>query len=390
VVTAQNASLGGAVKTAIEQAGLGLAAYRDRPPARAHLPYCVVLESVGDVVLPHGDTDDPNRDDAHRQELQVDLWQAKRDPATGANTEQYDLPQRLVFTLHGSRFPTSPVAVAGARVTGTTRLTDPDANLIHHIVSLVVDHRNPVSAERATSPVPPLADRVEMVPADCVVAVPNTASWAVVPSEGSGAYPWANVWFRVYDYVGPEGEEPDGTTDLADSDIESLDWGDGTVVTAPYVRAPRPPFYGDWFKHAYATSGTFVITAHLTADWAADLSVSYPINIDYYMGKTPNPPNLLVGQVFGIWPIDGYQGPPLPPDEHFNWISWGDGSPVETPPYVVDGNGHATHVYSAAGSFRTEAEYANGDSVFVTATVATVVGTQAELDALNAASVPDG
>jgi hypothetical protein len=131
----------------------------------------VVLESVGDVVLPHGDTDDPNRDDAHRQELQVDLWQAKRDPATGANTERYDLPQRLAFALHGSRFATAPVTVAGARVLGTTRLTDPDGNLIHHIVSLVIDHRNIVSAERAVAPValpPPVA---ELVPADCVAVL---------------------------------------------------------------------------------------------------------------------------------------------------------------------------------------------------------------------------
>lgn len=172
VVTTQNASLAGGLKTVIEQAGLGLSAFRDRPPARQHLPYCTINENVAQIPLLHGDTDDPYADVAYRQEMQVDLWQARRDPITGQNAEQYDLPDRLTFAIATSRAPTSPTLVNGIRVTGVIRLADPDTNIIHHVISVTVDRRSQVSSGFTPRTLPEqdnggLPDLGEHVPADC-------------------------------------------------------------------------------------------------------------------------------------------------------------------------------------------------------------------------------
>jgi hypothetical protein len=170
-VTTSNASVGGAIKTVIEQAGLGLAAYRDQPAARAPLAYCVVNDEVAAITLLHGDASDPYRDEAVRREVQVDLWQSKRDPVTGTMVERYDLAERLMFVLHGSLLPTAPSHVFGCRVTGRTRLADPDTNLVHHVIAMEVDHRSIVS--EATQPTPAggqpdyLTDLAQAVPADC-------------------------------------------------------------------------------------------------------------------------------------------------------------------------------------------------------------------------------
>lgn len=139
---ADNATVAGAVKTAVETAGLGLAAYRDRVPAQAALPYCLIHEGIGTTVMMHGDTDDPNRDEALREQMQLDLWQAKRDPRTGATIERYDLPDRLIFALHGTLLPTSPTHVYGMRVLESRRLADPNDNLVHHALTLVIDRRS--------------------------------------------------------------------------------------------------------------------------------------------------------------------------------------------------------------------------------------------------------
>jgi hypothetical protein len=173
MVTTQNASLAGGLKTVIESAGLGLSAFRDRAPARQRLPYCTINENVGQIALLHGDTDDPFADVAYRQEMQVDLWQARRDPITGQNAEQYDLPDRLTFALATSRAPTAPTLINGMRISSVTRLADPDANIVHHVIGVTVDRRSQVSSTFTPRTLPEqnnggLPDLGEFVPADCV------------------------------------------------------------------------------------------------------------------------------------------------------------------------------------------------------------------------------
>jgi hypothetical protein len=116
--------------------------------------------------------------------------------------------------------------------------------------------------------------------------------------------------------------------------------------------------------------------------------------IDYYIGYLPSPPNMLVGGTLAVWPRDGYQGAQLVADQHFTSIDWGDGTAVQTPPFTVDGSGHVTHVYAAAGVFNSQYTFVTGATSGLNSTVTTtVVATQEELDVLNAAMVeqrPEG
>jgi len=216
-----------------------------------------------------------------------------------------------------------------------------------------------------------------------VTAPVKSASIQVSPSAGSKSGFW--MYFRLYEYVGVgQGEHPDGTTDLTDADIASIDWGDGSAPqTAPFERFPRAPLYGTFIRHAYENSGTYNITADLNG-YEDEVYTGYPITPDYYLEANPSNYAVLVNAPFGLRPLDGYQGAPMPPDANFTSINWGDGTAVQSPPFTVDGGGYATHVYTVAGPYTAQVAFVDGSTENGAVTV-TVAATQEELDAYSAA-----
>jgi hypothetical protein len=219
------------------------------------------------------------------------------------------------------------------------------------------------------------------------VEMSGPASTMVSPAAGRA--PGSPMYFRLYEYIGFLGEppeHPDGTSDLTDADIVSIDWGDGTALQLPpYTRVPRAPLYGGFIEHTYANAGAFDITANLAANWqpATTAFNDYPITITYFLQKNPGSGGVLINAPFGVRPVDG-ASTPLPPDQHFTSINWGDGTAVQSPPYTVDGGGYATHAYAAAGSFTPSVVFASGQTTNTTIDV-TVAATQEDLDAYNAA-----
>jgi hypothetical protein len=219
-------------------------------------------------------------------------------------------------------------------------------------------------------------------------APPTYAVTEKAPNPANPPVPWLPVQVLKVDQVTPT---PGPATD---AEIASITWGDGRTQTAPYAKLQGH------ITHTYEVHGTVhpdgsVDELPWTVDFveptAANATGTYPVLIDYYMQANPSTWAILVGGTFGFKPIDGYQGPALPPDSHYKSIDWADGSPVQHPPYTVDGGGFATHVYATAGQdYLILIEYFNGQlssgSLDVTVSV---FETQEELDAHVAALDPD-
>lgn len=118
-----SATLGGALKAALESAGLGLSVYRDHPPAGAALPYVLVREGIASEVEPAGDFGDPGRQAEEREQAQVEVVQAWKNPLTGARLERYGLAQAAVRYLHGRALEdVLGGRVYPVRVVGRTRI----------------------------------------------------------------------------------------------------------------------------------------------------------------------------------------------------------------------------------------------------------------------------
>jgi|GEM_PF-3358482 len=241
-------------------------------------------------------------------------------------------------------------------------------------------------------PIPGSPYPVEVSGSDDTVPVSVTAplkdvSYTIAPPSGQDVgYP---MYLRLSEWVGQlhDPQYPDGTSDLVDADILSIDWGDGTTSTAPYTRAPRPPLTGQFVTHTYEdydSEGIVNIVADLNPATCNEdaLTIPYTVSIYYFLSQSPSSGGVLVGAPFGIRPIDA-GGNALPPDEHFTSVNWGDGT-TQPPPYTVDGNGYATHSYAAAGTFTIGVTFQNAQSG-ATSTTVTAVATQEELDAFNAA-----
>lgn len=132
-----SASTGGAIKAKLEAAGLGVPVYRDSAPPAAAMPYIVVHECI---TLSPDRAFNP-RDDAAAhvtEEVQVSVWQQRRDPTTSAVTESYTLPDAVCAALHGSRLPTLPTYGGHTRMTGRTRIFEDDGTVIHDPISIEV------------------------------------------------------------------------------------------------------------------------------------------------------------------------------------------------------------------------------------------------------------
>ena len=136
------ASTGGALKQALEGAGLGVPVFRDRAPKDQPYPYITVREEL-DLGL-------VRRADAAAELAQVDLWQYARWPAGtmrdgvdigGKVAEDSALVRRLQAFLRGAELPAAPTLAYRASLEGSVRLTEPDNNLVHHALTVRV-HRD--------------------------------------------------------------------------------------------------------------------------------------------------------------------------------------------------------------------------------------------------------
>lgn len=137
------ASLAGSIKVLIEQAGLGLAAYRDDAGAAVTASSWVTISeavSVNSVAL-----GDHGLADAVTELVQVDLWQPWRAKSGGDPAEDYTLADRLYRVLHGAILPDPPMLVRSCTVDDFPRFVERDANLVHHAFTVRVQ-RDPVSA----------------------------------------------------------------------------------------------------------------------------------------------------------------------------------------------------------------------------------------------------
>lgn len=106
-----SATLAGAFKAALEQAGTGISYYRDAPPADTALPYGVLTELPATSER-SGDFGDPNGQPMElRQLVQVDVWEAAR-KSDGTMAESYALAGKVARALRGLRLEN----VAGGRV----------------------------------------------------------------------------------------------------------------------------------------------------------------------------------------------------------------------------------------------------------------------------------
>jgi hypothetical protein len=133
------ASTAGAVKAYAETLGLGIPFFRDQAPEGEAYPYGTIREQIS--LVPEAAFSQYDDDDGHVLELvQVDLWQRKKNPATGERLEDFTLADRLVAGLRGAQLPDAPYPVAGVEVVGAPRVPDPDPNLVHHAITITV-HR---------------------------------------------------------------------------------------------------------------------------------------------------------------------------------------------------------------------------------------------------------
>jgi hypothetical protein len=132
------ATTSGAIKAFVESLGLGLAGYRGKKPAGERLArWFEVHEDISTV--PDGAWNAHDDPEGHVSELaQVDLYQLAKNPVTGLNSEVYTLPDALMAGLHGARLPAAPKHVSTVLVVSRNRVPDPDANVIHHALTVQV------------------------------------------------------------------------------------------------------------------------------------------------------------------------------------------------------------------------------------------------------------
>lgn len=132
----------GAVKTIIESAGLGVAAYRDAKPVKDRLPVVTIDENVATTQERDGDTGDPTADHGESELMFVHLWEPWR-AANGLAGENYALVVGLKRALrlappfvYGP--DGAPVRVYGIRIDGHVRIVEDEANVVHHTITITL------------------------------------------------------------------------------------------------------------------------------------------------------------------------------------------------------------------------------------------------------------
>lgn len=134
-----------ALKTIIEGAALGLAAYRDRAPTGTRRPYVTITEDISNVPERHGDHGDPDADQATTELVQVDLWSRLKtgnpDDYDGNLNDPYEDPaliRGLHLLLNGGRADTAPTRIYGITVDDYVRLVEHDRGVVHHAFTVRV------------------------------------------------------------------------------------------------------------------------------------------------------------------------------------------------------------------------------------------------------------
>ncbi len=128
------ATTAGAVKAYLEAQSLGVAVFRGQAPAGQAMPYVTVDEGVSIVPDLSGDFGSANPITG-RETADVHVWQAER---TGLTGESYTLAPAVRRAMHGANLTASPTKVYGVRVVGGQRLTEPDNDLVHDVVTVEI------------------------------------------------------------------------------------------------------------------------------------------------------------------------------------------------------------------------------------------------------------
>lgn len=133
------ATLTGALAGIIEAAVPAVTVYAGQAVEGAAMPHVVVHERISLVVRPAGDFGSAGAERWAAEELQVDVWQQFRTPATGAIVETPALADSVAKAIHGAQLTTAPTQVMAVRVTGIRRLPDPDPNVHRDVIAVTVD-----------------------------------------------------------------------------------------------------------------------------------------------------------------------------------------------------------------------------------------------------------
>lgn len=144
-----SATTAGAFKVVVENAGLGLAVYRDRAPRSGPdappepRPYATVSEGISVVPERHGDQGDPHADRAVTELIQIDLWERLKgadayDGRPDDPVEDPTLIRALLRFLHGCRPVNGPTLTYGVTVDSTVRLVEHDRGVVHHAITVRV------------------------------------------------------------------------------------------------------------------------------------------------------------------------------------------------------------------------------------------------------------
>ena len=103
--------------------------FKDAPPESPTWPYVTFLDPVTLTDGLRGD----RRALTRARVSQWDLWQHRRD-------EDPDLPERLAGIFNGAVLDLGDARSWGCRVTQTARVPDPDTLVVHHSLTVSLQH----------------------------------------------------------------------------------------------------------------------------------------------------------------------------------------------------------------------------------------------------------
>lgn len=117
----------------VTRAIVGARVFRDNAPAGATLPYVTFRDPMSDAPSISGD----GRTLIRSRMMSWDLWQR-------AAAESDVLLEQLEAALDGVRLPLLRFA-SPTRLVGTARVPDPEGLLVHHALTVTVQHARPAT-----------------------------------------------------------------------------------------------------------------------------------------------------------------------------------------------------------------------------------------------------
>lgn len=128
------ATASGSIKAHIESLGLGLSAYRDEAPSKASLPYVTITEGITTVPVRLGDN---GREDAVRELVQIDLWEAWR-TSDNRIAESYSLARNLAAGLRSWQPTDLPYRVHSIYLQQQVRTLDREKNEVRNLFQVEI------------------------------------------------------------------------------------------------------------------------------------------------------------------------------------------------------------------------------------------------------------